>query len=124
VTHYKTNTRTDTEYWRANAANMDLSDSLKQLFSMWVNGESIAGEVGKQAIGRGYPIFSWYCILAGMGVFPSREKLRPARSEEHYPMSEIDDLIGRSALNFNDQRQVLENIPARRRGESVQIYYW
>jgi cysteine-rich repeat protein len=39
---------------------------------------SIAGEVGKQAIGRGYPIFSWYCILAGMGVFPEREKLRPA----------------------------------------------
>src|SRR5258708_7894001 len=47
VTHYKTNTRTDTEYWRANAANMDLSDSLKRLFGMWVNGESIAGEGGK-----------------------------------------------------------------------------
>jgi len=26
VTHYKTNSRTDTEYWRANAANMNLSD--------------------------------------------------------------------------------------------------
>ncbi len=124
VTHYKTNTRTDTEYWRANAANMDLSDPLKQLFSMWVNGESIAGEVGSQAIGRGYPIFSWYCILAGMGVFPPREKLRPARPQEHYPMSGIDDLIGRSALNFHDQRQVLADIPPRRRGESLQIYYW
>ena len=26
VTHYKTNTRTDTEYWRANAANLNMSD--------------------------------------------------------------------------------------------------
>ena len=27
VTHYKTNTRTDTDYWRANAANPNLSDA-------------------------------------------------------------------------------------------------
>ena len=29
VTHYKTNTRRDTEYWLANAANTNLSDSLR-----------------------------------------------------------------------------------------------
>src|SRR5260221_1152232 len=28
VTHFKTNTRTDTEYWRANATNLNLSDPL------------------------------------------------------------------------------------------------
>ena len=35
VTHYKTNSRTDTEYWRANAANMNLSEPLKQLYGLW-----------------------------------------------------------------------------------------
>src|SRR5204863_3855703 len=70
VTHYKTNTRSDTEYWRANAANTNLSDPLKQLFTLWMSGKGITKEVGQQALGRGYPIFSWYCILAGMGIFP------------------------------------------------------
>jgi hypothetical protein len=124
VTHYKTNTRTDTEYWRANAANMKLSDPLKELFSRWVSGQSIAADVGRQAIGRGYPIFSWYCILAGMGVFPPEDRLRKPRSHEHYPMTEIDDLIERSSMNFRPQRDVLASIPPRRRGESLQIYYW
>src|SRR4029077_3097906 len=68
VTHYKTNSRTDTEYWRANAANSNLSDALVQLLGQWLARRSIAAEVGRQAIGKGYPIFSWYCILAGMGL--------------------------------------------------------
>src|SRR5580700_144254 len=42
VTHYKTNSRQDTEYWRANAANLSLSDDLKQLYSLWMAGKSIA----------------------------------------------------------------------------------
>ena len=32
VTHYKTNSRKDTEYWRACSDNGNLSDSLKQLY--------------------------------------------------------------------------------------------
>src|SRR5262245_33759221 len=35
VTHYKTSSRTDTEYWRANAANMNLSEPLQRLYSLW-----------------------------------------------------------------------------------------
>src|SRR5262249_38966856 len=41
VTHYKTNSRTDTEYWRANAANLNLSDPLKRLLNLWVSGNAI-----------------------------------------------------------------------------------
>jgi hypothetical protein len=37
--------------------------------------------VRQQVIGRGYPVFSWYSIMAGMGIFPGR-----------YRMSEIDNL--------------------------------
>ena len=124
VTHYKTNSRTDTEYWRANAANLNLSDSLKQLYTLWGTGRSITAEVGKQTIGKGYPIFSWYCIMSGMGIFPGAAKLRPAKPKEHYDMAEIDDLLTRSALNFRDQKEVLADIPKKRPESSLQIYFW
>ena len=79
VTHYKTNSRSDTEYWRANAANLNLSEPLKQLFNLWMSGNSIAPPVRKQTLGRGYPVFSWYSIMAGMGIFPDPNALHPPR---------------------------------------------
>jgi hypothetical protein len=125
VTHYKTNSRTDTEYWRANADNMNLSDPLKQLFAMWMNGRGIANEVRKGLIGKGYPAFSWYCIMAGMGIFPDQEALRPAANgEARYKMTEIDNLLERSAMNFRKQKDVLAAIPPKREEEALQIYLW
>ncbi len=125
VTHYKTNTRTDTDYWRDNAANTQLSDELKQLYSVWMNGKSIAAGVRKQAIGKGYPVFSWYSIMTGMGIFPDPGDLRPPTpAESRYNLAEIDDLLERSAANFRDHRAVLASIPARRNDASLQIYFW
>ena len=124
VTHYKTNTRTDTDYWRANAVNTKISEALLQLYALWMSGRSIAEAVGRQELGRGYPIFSWYCLLAGVGIFPDRDKLRPPREHEHYGMAEVDNLIERSALNFRDQREVLADIPRKKPESSLQIYYW
>jgi hypothetical protein len=125
VTHYKTNSRTDTEYWRANAANGKLSDALKELYGLWLSGRSIAEEVGKQAIGKGYPIFSWYCIMSGMGCFPAQKDLRPASAKErHYNLEEIDNLLQRSARNFKDQKEVLQQIPPKVHEKSLQLYFW
>ncbi len=125
VTHYKTNSRTDTEYWRANAEHDHISDSLRRLYGIWMAGKSIAGEVGSQKIGYGYPIFSWYCLMAGMGIFPEGEELRPATAtESYYDMREIDQLLTRSARNFHDQRSVLKNIPKAGTDKALQVYYW
>ena len=125
VTHYKTNSRTDTDYWRANAANMNLSDSLQQLYATWMAGKSIAAGVGKQVIGKGYPIFSWYCIMSGMGIFPDQQDLRPANMDESkYDMAEIDNLLTRSAANFRDQKDLLRDIPKRVEENALQIYFW
>jgi hypothetical protein len=125
VTHFKTNTRTDTEYWRANAANMNLSDSLKRLYGLWMSGNSIAPEVSAQRIGQGYPVFSWYSILCGMGIFPDPQDLRPPTAEEsYYDMREVDQLLSTSALNFRDQRAVLADIPKRKREKALQVYFW
>jgi hypothetical protein len=93
VTHYKTNTRRDTEYWRANAANTNLSDSLRQLYGPW---------------------------MSDMGIFPDPKDLRPATLPD---MEEIDNLLQRSALNFRSQRDVLMNIPKKVEERSLQIYF-
>ena len=125
VTHYKTNTRKDTPYWRENATNLHLSDALKQLYSLWMAGKSIAPGVRQQAIGNGYPIFSWYAIMAGMGIFPDAGDLRaPTAAEARYNMADIDNLLDRSVANFRDHRAVLASIPPRRNDDSLQIYFW
>jgi 2-polyprenyl-6-methoxyphenol hydroxylase-like FAD-dependent oxidoreductase len=124
VTHFKTNSRTDTDYWRANAANLNISDPLKRLYNRWMSGNSIAPEV-KESIGNAYPVFSWYCIMTGMGIFPDQKDLRPANAgENRYSMAEIDNLLARSAVNFRHQRELLKAIPPRREDESLQIYFW
>ena len=125
VTHYKTNSRTDTDYWRANAANLRLSDPLKQLLSLWMSGKGIGPPVRRQVLGKGYPVFSWYAIMAGMGIFPDAAALHePNGTENSYRMTAIDNLLDRSAQNYRDHRQVLENIPPRRIGDSLQLYFW
>jgi len=124
VTHYKTNTRTDTDYWRENAANERISDALKQLYFAWTRGQSFAERVRRQEIGKAYPVVSWYAIMAGVGIFPDSQNLRPpTEAEARYSMAEIDDLIERSAANFSDHRAVLGNIPPRRK-DPLQIYFW
>lgn len=123
VTHYKTNSRSDTEYWRANAANLNISDPLKRLYNRWMSGSNIVAEV-KQHTGRAYPLFSWYCIMTGMGIFPDPQDLRPANTtESRFKMAEIDNLLDRSTTNFRDHRELLRAIPPRREDESLQIYF-
>ena len=124
VTHYKTNSRTDTEYWRANAANTKLSEALLELYATWMSGKGIAREVGSQRLGLGYPIASWYAIFAGMGLFGPPERLRKPPAGEFQDMAEVDDLIARSAANFKEQRELLRAIPPRSRTPSLQSYHW
>jgi 2-polyprenyl-6-methoxyphenol hydroxylase-like FAD-dependent oxidoreductase len=125
VTHYKTNTRQDTEYWRANAANLNLSDDLKKLYSLWMAGKSIAPAVGQQVLGKGYPVFSWYSIMAGMGIFPDSRELRPPTPQEaRYSMAEIDNLLERSSVNYPDHREALGSIAPRRTDPTLQLYFW
>ncbi len=125
VTHYKTNSRTDTEYWRANAANLNISEPLRQLFNLWMSGKGIAPPVRQQTLGKGYPVFSWYSIMAGMGIFPDPRALHaPKGPENAYRMSDIDDLLDRSELNYRDHRAVLASIPPRRNSDSLQVYFW
>jgi hypothetical protein len=123
VTHYKANSRKDTEYWRACSNNGKLSSSLEHLYSLWLSGRGFAREVGSQTIGKGYPVFSWYCIMAGMGCFPTGLRA-PTASESYYNLDEIDNFVRRSAQNFRAHREVLGEIPPKVKEKSLQIYFW
>jgi 2-polyprenyl-6-methoxyphenol hydroxylase-like FAD-dependent oxidoreductase len=125
VTHFKGSSRSDTEYWRANAANLELSAPLRELLTLWMNGRSLVPAIREQGLGRAYPVFSWYSILAGSGIFPGAGQLRaPTPDEGRYDLREIDDLIRRSATNYRDHREVLAAIPQRRPGPALQVYFW
>ena len=125
VTHYKTNTRTDTDYWRANAANINLSRPLQQLLHTWLARRPIAGGLQQGSYGRGYPIMSWYCLLAGMGLFPDAQAMQPAPPGKlRHDLAAIDNLLERSAANFPEHRALLANIPPRPTESSLQLYLW
>jgi 2-polyprenyl-6-methoxyphenol hydroxylase-like FAD-dependent oxidoreductase len=123
VTHFKTNTRGDTDYWRANAANTHLSASLQQLLRTWLASRPITGGIAKGTFGRGYPVMSWYSLLAGVGLFPDGTH-PPTREEAKYDMAEIDTLLERSAMNFPDHREFLGAIPPKPKEPSLQVYFW
>ena len=79
----------------------------------------------QQVLGRGYPVFSWFALMAGMGVFPDAPQLRaPSAAEGRYKVEEIDDLIRRSATNYPDHKSTLARIPPRRREPALQAYFW
>lgn len=108
VTHYKTSSRHDSEYWRANTANPDdVSDSLRELYRCWKSGGNLEAEVNRQNIAKYYPVVSWYCIFAGMGIFPPANKPAPTGN---YDLQQLDDFLARCALNYDDHRAVLEQM--------------
>ena len=106
VCHYRMNRRTDTPYWRENATNDDLSDSLKAIITCWFTGGDLEQEIAEQGIAQYYPAISWHCLLAGYGQFPAANMLKPS-ADARFDMTATDDFLRRSALNFRDHRTVL-----------------
>lgn len=106
VCHFKANQRADNDYWRANANNPALSDSLKSILTCWYTGGDLAQEVDRQGIGKYYAALSWHCLLAGYGVFPADEKLKPLGASPVSggvaDCSEIGKFLDRCALNYPD----------------------
>ena len=73
VAHYRLNQRSDTEYWKENAANAHLSDGLKAMMTAWFRREDIAAANEAAYNGKNYyASASWHCLFAGYGTFPAR----------------------------------------------------
>lgn len=108
VCHYRVSRRTDTDYWRANAANQVLSDSLKSIITCWFTGGDLAREIEEQKIGGYYAPLSWHCLLAGYGTYPDAARLKPPPPQvPTADMARIDDFITRCARNFSDHGAAL-----------------
>lgn len=123
VAHYKTNSRTDTDYWRANAENMHLSESLQGVLMTWLSRQPLAAGLKAGRFGGGYPIVSWYALLAGMGIFPG-DPQAPTPQQARHDLAAVDDFVARSASNFPDHRELLAHIPSRVGDKTLQLYLW
>ncbi len=77
VAHYQLNTRRDTDYWRANRANRDISDRLASLLEVWDRGGDFEAELERHGAGLMYLRPSWYALFAGMGRFPAELRAAP-----------------------------------------------
>jgi 2-polyprenyl-6-methoxyphenol hydroxylase-like FAD-dependent oxidoreductase len=111
VCHYRANSRDDTDYWRDNAVNENLSDSLKGLLSTWLERGDLSEEIGRQDISRYYNTISWHCLLAGYGVFPDKHSLKPPPEDQQaHDLDRIDDFVRRCALNFAKHSEQLSEL--------------
>lgn len=106
VTHYKTSSRKDSEYWRANTADPNnVSDSLRDIYRTWMSGGDLAAELHRQNATKYYPVMSWYCLFAGMGIFPESGVAKATTKQPD--LRQIDKFLSRCLMNFDDHRQVL-----------------
>ncbi len=110
VAHYRLNSRNDTEYWRANAANQNLSESLIRILNCWTGRlkHDIDDEILQQGIEQYFPIDSWRILLAGYGFFPPlKADNKPLDSRQMIDMEQHKDFIQRCAMNYRTQDDVL-----------------
>jgi hypothetical protein len=111
VAHYRMNGRADTDYWRANAANQHLSESLKGILTNWFTGGDLVQEIADQDIGHYYPPLSWHCLLGGYGAYPDDAKLIPPEADLPVAdMARVDAFIAGCAQNFRSHDAVLKEL--------------
>ena len=103
VAHYKLNTRDDTQYWRDNRNNMQLSESLKQLLDVWYRGGDLTAEVQRQDLNSHFGATSWHCLFAGYGQFPPPAARQPGEGDL-FVTHEISKLFTGCLLNFRKQK--------------------
>ncbi len=114
VAHYRMNQRKDSAYWRENAANQSLSDSLKAIITCWFTAGDLVAEINTQRIAKYYAPLSWHCLFAGKGTFPDDAKLRaPDVDIQLTDMAKIDDFIARCAQNFQNHDELLSQVKAK-----------
>ena len=99
VAHYKLNTRDDSDYWRANRENMELSSSLRHILDAWYRRGDLSKEIDRQNLESHFTSMSWHCLLAGYGAFPPLAADQPTH-RDLYKDQEVARFLERCSLNF------------------------
>ena len=81
--HYKINTRTDSEYWRDNRENPNVSVPLTKLMTSWQSRNNFDQTLAEQLPYLSYLKTSWYCLFAGKSFFKSSLNISADLSDEH-----------------------------------------
>ena len=99
--HYRLSQRSDTEYWRENATNQNLSEGLKSMMTAWFTHQDIAAANERAYPQRPYSAASWHCLMAGYGTFPAAEKMQaPPANLRAAEMADVGRILTASAKNF------------------------
>ena len=111
VLHYKTNSRSDSQYWIDNRENQKISDNLRAMIECWYAIEDTQEALTRLNIGSYYSQRSWTCLLAGVGVFPKQENLViPDKESVGMAMKDlkyVDDFIKGCSMNFESHGKLL-----------------
>jgi hypothetical protein len=111
VAHYRMNSRRDTEYWRDNAENQNMTPSFMAIVQSWLGSSpnNLAEEIKKYDSGSFFPLVSWQILFAGYGVFPSKENVKPQnKGNQSINMYELDDFIKRCGSNYSAHLEALD----------------
>ncbi len=106
VAHYKLNTRTDSEYWRANRDNKQLSQSLLDILDVWYRRGDLSAEIARQKLASHFGTLSWHCLLAGYGAFPPLANKQPGRGDR-YQEARVGEFLRGCSINYQSQRENL-----------------
>jgi len=79
---------------------------MQSILNVWDKGGDLLGTLREQSSRLVYSPTSWYCILAGMGRFPSRPK-KPKPKMEHYSAEEASGYCKTMMKHFGDHRETL-----------------
>ena len=111
VLHYKTNSRSDSQYWIDNRENQKISDNLRAMIECWYAIEDTQEALTRLNIGSYYSQRSWTCLLAGVGIFPKQENLViPDKESVGMAMKDlkyVDDFIKGCSMNFESHGKLL-----------------
>ena len=111
VCHYRINTRSDTDYWRDAGSNEKISPSLRQILTAWIQGKNISDELERQSLDAYFPSMSWNCLLAGKGIYPTQDQVRPGNELAHkYDLDDIARYLQGCALNFPAHEEQLRRV--------------
>jgi flavin-dependent dehydrogenase len=109
VAHYRLSSREDSQYWRDNSENPNISNNLKRIVTAWVKGDDLNKALTQNDIESFYPPISWHAMLAGYGIFPPITQINNENSAAHkYDLAHIDQFIERSRSNFQDHYYYLK----------------
>jgi glycine/D-amino acid oxidase-like deaminating enzyme len=109
VAHYKLNTRDDTEYWKANRQNMELSNSLRHILDVWYRREDLTEEIQRQDIESYFTNLSWHCLLSGYGAYPPLAEDQPNKGDL-YKEQKVRQFLEGCALNFSSHQENLADL--------------